>query len=431
MKIRLLLSVITLLVLAGCSLVSSEEGISTEVTTPDLPTATLATQESTPAPIDETPTPGPITLTIWIPDVLDPKNNTQAGQILQDQLDEFNLRNPGVNVEIRIKAADGPGGLVDSLSTATTAAPLALPNLVALPYEAMQLSVRRGLLHPYDGLSTVMTDDDWYIYAQELAYFQNGIYGLPFAGDLQILAYRPEIIPEPPEDWATALSSGLPYAFPAADPRAIFTMTEYQANGGISQDEEGNPILIQDPLSEVLTFFQQAEEVNVMPFWLTQFQTDTQVWEAFEDARADMIVTWITQYLDYSDPNVAITSVITPDGADLTLADGWVWALPTGNSEHHDISVDLAEFLVQSDFLSEWSEALGYLPPRPTAMRHWSNIQIKYQLDRISTSAHLIPPSDILESIGPALEQATVNVLKKQSDPLSASQTAVDSQSGP
>lgn len=416
--------------ITGCAVLAPTEEISvSEGST--TPISTIIVPESTDQPPSETSTPGPVSLLIWLPPELDPESDSQAGRILQERLDEFSQLRPDVSVEVRVKAKDGPGGLVDSLNTASAAAPLALPDLVALPYEDMQASALKGLLHPYDGLTTILSDNDWYDYAQELAHLQNSIFGLPFAGDAQVLVYRSTSPEVPPHNWETALQTPGPYVFPAADPSALFTLAQYQANGGSIQDDQGRPFLEQEQLTEVLTFYQQAEAVNFMPFWLTQFQTDDQVWDSFLEYRTNMVVTWSSRYLEEPFADTELAPILTPNGRLFTLADGWVWALTTAKPAHHELSTRLAEFLTESSFLAQWTEALGYLPPRPSSLRSWSNVSVKSQLDRISSSAHLLPTQDILSSLGPALEAATVDVLKQQSDPVSAAESAINSLSGP
>lgn len=416
--------------LVGCSILAPTEDAPFQI---ESPTSTITTPgpDSTLQSPGETPTPGPVTLLLWLPPELVPELNSRAGSILQEQLNEFTQRRPGVSIDVRVKDTEGSGGLVDSLNTASAAAPLALPDLVALPYEAMQASALKGLLHPFDGLTIAMDDPDWYNYAQELAHLQSSIFGLPLAGDSQVLAYRSTLIEEPPLDWETALQTPSPYVFAAADPQALFTLAQYKANGGVTQDDQGRPFLEGDKLAEVLNFFQSAEEVDLMPFWLTQFETDEQVWDAYQDNRSAMVVTWSSRFLTKASTNTALAPILTPDGLPYSLVTGWVWSLPSANPEHRELGTLLAEFLTESSFLTEWTEALGYLPPRPTAMLAWSNASIAAQLDRISVSAHLVPTQDILSSLGPALEGATVDVLKQQNNPASAVETAVESLSEP
>ena len=422
-----------LLLAMGCSVLSPSGPLDSTPNPqePSGPTQTPTRIEETEIPEEITPTPGPVRLVMWLPPQFAPQPDTESGRILQQRLDEFSQQNPDVIVEVRIKTEDGPGGLVDGLTTASASAPLVLPDLVALPFESLQAVAIKGLLNPYDELTDVMTDGDWYSYAQELSRLDNRVYGLPFAGDMQILVHRPDMESTPPMAWGNALVSPGVYGFTASDPGAVFTLSQYLANGGAIQDEDGNAYIDQEKLTQVLTFYQQAEEVQLMPDWLTQYQTDEQLWDAYEENRMDMVVTWSSRYLDKGYPENEMSPILTPDGRSFTLSNGWVWALTSINPDHHELSSELGVFLTETNFLSDWTEASGYLPPRPSAMRTWSNFALKTQFDRISASAQLIPTIDILAHISPELQQATISILRGQSSPDEAAAGAAENISQP
>jgi maltose-binding protein MalE len=144
-------------------------------------------------------------LQIWLPPEFDPGSGTPAGDVLQAHLDEFARRRAGVRIEVRVKAVDMPGGLLDALTSASAAAPLILPDLIALPRSSLEAAALKGLLHPYEGLSTALEHPDWYEYARKRVRIQASTYGLPFAGDARVLVYRPEAVAAPPTDWQDML----------------------------------------------------------------------------------------------------------------------------------------------------------------------------------------------------------------------------------
>jgi ABC-type glycerol-3-phosphate transport system substrate-binding protein len=207
----------------------------------------------------------------------------------------------------------------------------------------------------------------------------------------------------------------------------------YQASGGAVQDEQGRPYLDAETLTSVLTFMMDAESTGVMPFGLTQYQSDDQVWEVFQEGRTDMVFTWCSHYLEMlvAETEIGIAPLPTSDGQPYTMASGWVWALVTSDEREQELSVELAEFLSDTEFLADWTLAVGYLPTRPTALSTWSELPLQSVLDRIARSARLHPSLDIMTSLGALLEQATVQVLKQQSDPTSAAHSAVESLSSP
>jgi multiple sugar transport system substrate-binding protein len=429
---RLFPAVIFLLLFVnGCNGFLQDSGTAVPPGT-SVPTDTIfPTVEISVAPAGSPTPPGPVTLSLWVPPQFDPASGNPAADLLQARLDEFSKRRQGVNVEVRIKAEEGSGGLLDSLTTTSGAAPLALPDLIALPGPGLETAALKGLLHPFDELDAPLEDQDWYDYARQLAQIQGRTYGLPFAGDALALVYRPDVVTTAPHDWNAVLNNTAPLVFSAADPLALFTLLQYQANNGAVRDEQGRPFLDEDVLTEVLTFYQDAEQTGVMPYWLTQYQDDEQVWEAFLDKRADIAVTWASRYLGNLPAESAAAQIPTPEGAPYSIATGWVWAIPTHQPERQELSIDLAEFLTEGDFLGEWSQAAGFLPTRSGALEGWSEESVRALIEDIVLSARILPPVDILTSLGSPLQMATVDVLKQQSDPRTAAQRVNETLIGP
>jgi len=295
-------------------------------------------------------------LRIWIPPQFDPESGTPAGDLLKDRLNLYTTQRPDVRIETRVKASSGTGGLLDSLSSTNAAAPLVVPDLILLPRASLEIAALKGLLFPYDGLTDSLNDNDWYPYAQELGQLQTSTFGLPFAGNALVSLYRPSEIGTPPVDWLTTLEAGHPLAFPAAEAEAFFPLAEYLSTGAQIQDADGRPILESTALTSMLTFFRDAEAAGVMPFWLTQFTGDEQSWEAYTENQVDSVVTWINRYLSTLPGDTAAAPIITQDGTPFTLANGWAWALSNPKIERRALSVDLAVFLTEGSFLSQWTE---------------------------------------------------------------------------
>lgn len=373
----------------------------------------------------------PTTLRIWLPPQFDPADGSIAGDLLQARLDEFSDQHRGMRIEVRVKAMTGPGGLLDALSATNAAAPLAMPDLILLPRTLLETAALKGLLHPIDGLATSLNEDDWFAYALQLARLQNSTFGLPFAGDSLILLYRPVEVESPPKDWSAALTLSQPMVFPAANEQALFTLAQYLATGASIQDAGGRPVLDANALQKVLTFYQEAETTGLMPFWLTQFASDDQAWEAYTENQSNLIVSWTSRYLGKLPGDTSATAIPTVAGETFTLADGWVWALSTPQIERQDLAVALAEFLTSGDFLTRWTAAAGYLPPRASALAGWSNTALRNLVNLIVPSAQILPPNAVLAVIGPALQKATVEVLKEQTNPKTAAQQARDSLAPP
>lgn len=430
-----------LISLAGCNGVPLQPGsnqslgttIPEEILSTLVPGTPVAEETINPeAPLQTevvTQTAAGATLRIWLPPEFDPAGNSSANKLLKARLEEFETQNPGVDLEVRVKALDGPGGLLDGLATANAAAPLALPDLVLLPRALLESAALKGYLHPFDGLSSIGEDSNWFDYARQLAQLKDSTYGMPFAGDAMLVAYRPSMIGGIPNSLEDTISSGEVALFPAADPQALFTINTYLATGESLQDEEGRPWVDKETLLNILEIYQNASQGGVMPYWLTQYSNDEQVWDDFTSGQFPLAVSWASSYMEHQSAvpsDLSLAPVPTLDGTPYSLATGWSWALAGQDPDRREISARLAEFLVEKEFLSAWTYAAGYLPPRVDALQGWPEADLRRVFERISYSAQLMPPADLISSTGLTVEQAVVDVLKAQSDPQSAAQAAVE-----
>lgn len=419
--------------LAACDAFGPLTGTSVPATsTPDNQSTSAAVTTLVPGTPDGAGVPsqpsGTITLQVWLPPEFDPDGGTPAGDLLKARLEEFSAQNPGVSIEVRLKAVEGAGGLLESLVTTSAAAPLALPDLVALPRPLLESAALKGLIYPYDSPAITLDSNSWFEYARQLGYLQTTLFGLPFAGDALALVYRPDML-SAPGDWQALLNANSVLVFPAADPNAYFTLTLYLAQGGQLQDEQGRPALTDRALLNVLGYYQQASAVNLMPFWLTQSETDDQAWATFTAEQHPMLITWLSHYLAEQRSatiNLALTPLPDEDSGGFTLATGWTWALASADPLRRELSTRLAETLVDETFLAGWTQAAGYLPPRPAALAGWNDSTLRALVEQIARSAQLVPPTEVLASLGPLLEQATVSVLKAESTPQTAVQVALE-----
>jgi multiple sugar transport system substrate-binding protein len=417
---RFLTIAIFLSLLTGCaniaSLLPTPEPATVPPNTPT-PTTTTAT------PVTPTVTPsGPRTLRIWVPPQFDPSVGTAAGVLLQERLDEFVTRRPDLRVDVRVKAESGASGMLNALSTTRSAAPLSMPDLVALSRADLESATAKGLLHPLDGLTALTEDSDWYPYARQMAHIQNSSFGLPFAGDaLALVGFRYPM----PAAWSEIPDETI-LMFPADDPRALFTLSLYLSAGGTLQDSQGRLALNEAVLAEVLSFYVPDPENGFVSPQVTQFENHEQVWNAFREQRANLVVSWASRFLNEDIIPLALAPLPGLETGHHTLATGWSWALAGSNPANQTLAVELAEFLTDSQFLADWTQAAGYLPTRPTALSSWEDARIQLILTQIAESASLIPGEDLLVTVGPLFTEAALSVLNEEQLPTEAARSVLE-----
>nr|RPI84354.1 MAG: extracellular solute-binding protein [Chloroflexota bacterium] len=395
-----------------------ETALQTDV--PPVPTVTFDPAES----IDET---GPLTLRVWIPPEFDPNAGTRSSELLNARLSEFSSRRSDIRLDVRVKAVDGPGGLLDALTAASSAAPKAVPDLIAIPRFLMETAALKGLLYPFDGLTSLPDADEWYGYAREMALIQDSIFGLPFAGDALALLYQSSIFEETPADFASILNSSAQFAFPASESSSLLTLNLYMAAGGPVKDEQGRPTIDAVILGKVLEFYQQGELNTVIPAGNIQLDTLEQAYREFAEGNVGITLISISRYLSDRKSlteSAVLAPVPTHNGIPYSLASGWVWALSTSDPERQAQAVELAEFLMDPSFLSDWNLASNSLPTSSAALASWEDTPMRDAVAKVAASSHLAPSSDLISSLGPAIRIAVIQVLSRQGEPAALAEDA-------
>lgn len=360
------------------------------------------------------------TIIVWVPPQFNPDSGTVAGNLFMSRLDEFSSRRPQINVEVRVKPLAGEFGLLDSLRITGTAAPILKPDLIALPRSLMEQAYREGLVINLDDIKSDLPGDELYSYARDLALVDENVAGLPFAGDLLALAFKVEPGFVPPPDWESILSYQKALAFPASDIKSLITLAYYQSLGGELIPDSSSYRLTGDVMLEVLKFYQQAQSFNVMPYWLTQFETKQQAWQSYLDRQSTLSLTWSSIILGSDSANTSLAAIPTKEGKAFSYADGWAWSVIPSDLETEEVALELAEFLTAESYLSIWGLEAGYLPVHPASLASWSERTYYPTLQKLLPAAVLIPDNDLITKLGPQIRTAVVSVLKDQVDPSEA-----------
>ena len=137
------------------------------------------------------PTPDePTSMVIWWPEPLSPLDNSDAADLLSQQISAFQTAQGNVEVELRLKAVDGLGGIMSTLRAAGPVAPGALPDLTLMRRSDLQAAVQFGLIYPVgEGISPAVMDD-LYPAALALGQVDEQLFGLPYMLEVQHTAFR-------------------------------------------------------------------------------------------------------------------------------------------------------------------------------------------------------------------------------------------------
>ena len=388
MSLRLLLaSLLTLGLLAACGRVPAP------ATSSPLPEPTVT--PTSPAPTQHV---APIVLRVWVTSRFDPASDSR----LQARLDAFAATHAGLKIEVRVK---DESSLLESLELTAFAAPAASPDLVALPRADLESAAAQGLIQPLD--ASLLGDAGWHPLARSLARVNDAVYSLPFALDALALASPAET---PLTTWQEVSDAGA-LAFNAND--AFFPLALYLSAGGELTDAQGDLTLNEAVLARVLALFAQEQA--------SPLESDEEVRLSLGQGGGSA-VGWASGLSSGGPPearaepsrSVKLEALPGLESPPATLVTSWGWSVASAEVERQQLALELAEWLTAEEFLGEWTQSLGFLPPRVDA--RWKPL-----LD----PAHLVPPAEWVEVVAPILREAVASVLAGV-PPEVAAQAAVD-----
>jgi len=373
------------------------------------------------------PTPDGVNeLVIWVPPLMDPEADTPEAALLKQRLLDFESEHPGVTVIVRVKARSGQSGLMESLISTATVAPLATPSLILLGRKDLEVAAKRGLILPMDDYSTVINDLDWFQYARAMAIIGESTFGLPFAGNALVMAYRETEFDEEPDSWEQINSLQKTVYFSAGNTYPAFPLALYLSLGGSLRGDTGQPNLDVEKLTTILTILAEGRRAGVFPSTLIELTDPAMIWDAYKAGTTNAAVIWANYYLADQPEDTNIIPLISLTDYDFTIADGWMIGLADPLPERRALAVELAEYLVDVRFVAAWNQEAGYLPMREAAFALWEDSTLVETLSLVSYSARMDSSTELMDTISPVMVEAVNLVLGQGEEPETAAAVAVE-----
>jgi len=363
-----LLGILLAIACSGCEWLPSPAS-------PAAPTPTFtptSTPEPTPTPT-ATPLPSIATLTLWVPDFLSPYEDTTGAAVFHEQLAEFALIQPDIQVQIIVKKATGAGGLYNMLSTAYTAAPAVLPDVIILSELDLRTAASEGYLQSLD--ATMVQTTDYFPFVRITDPAITTTYGVPFIIKAEQTAYRQNIAETPPLSWTAILTSNYSLLFPTApaDGQASdMVLAGYISAGGATSDENGRPRLDRAALEQVYRFVVEMVGDNLIDVERVSGLPDaTACWELFQEGTGHLTVVPAGLYwsapLEGSRPGW----IPTPSGSPITIGRVWSMAMVSQDPYRQNAALKLLEWLTTPEQVADLTRSTRTLPARFHAIELW------------------------------------------------------------
>lgn len=317
-----------------------------------------------------------ITLTWWTPEFFSPLAGGASGEVVAEQVAGFVAMNPDMGVQPILKAAEGRGGILDFLRTASAAAPSVVPDVVTISTSDLPAAVQNQLLQPLDDLLSAELRDDLFPFAASVGEFDRQWYAVQFAADLQHLVYRRDDVRRVPQTWDEVLSGRASYMFPAGGREGLVndaSLIQYLGAGGVFDMVQGIVTLEEEPLLAMLTFYRRGTERRLIPYEVLVLDDLEACWNGYVTGDADMTHVLASRYLQErrSLPDSSFAAIPTRSGEPVTIGQGWALAIATREPEQQRAAVQFVEWLLDPTNNAAWTMAARRLPARRSALAAW------------------------------------------------------------
>ncbi|MFP4321282.1 MAG: ABC transporter substrate-binding protein [Anaerolineales bacterium] len=354
---------------------------------------TLAMAQTDPTPV---PPPEDRVIRVWYADEMIVQDAETLLQTLAEQQTQFNQLTTEFSADIRLKPSRGDGSIVNTLIVAQPVASSAMPDLVLLDRRALVEGVRSGVLRPLT---------DWFpdelrteIVASALALGQvdGTLYGIPYGLDVQHLIYNMDEIETPPAAYDDILQNPARFVLPAATRENLeasdMILAQYLAAGGRLVDTAGLPILDQEPLLDVLGFYESALALGVFNIDMLNYSVPADyLAQLVLDETPLMVTTARAQIQQRSPAHYGMAPLPTTNGEPLVILDGWLWALTTTDPEQQRGALAFVEYVLGIEAHADNSMAFGTVPSRERALRIWFDDAYAEQLLTWLDTSLIIP----------------------------------------
>ena len=371
-------------------------------------------------------------LSLWVPPDLSPDGPGEASSLLADRLSRFEASHPGVHIEVRVKGRTGPAGLMETLASASQAAPSILPDLVALDASELVQAEARNLIVPWQDAGTTPEDWGWTESVLQGGRAGGKLAGLPFAAQADVFAHDPQAYPAPPRSWTDLLTANAAFLLPLGDPLATFTLAQYLSVGGALQGDDGTPALDRDALLEVLTFYAAARAGGLLPLSSRQHEASSTTAAALFAGQIDATLVPFSSFAAGQAVDVQTMGPWpTRDGEGTCFLLAWNWAVVSRSTAPDPLAVELAIWLARPEFTGPWTRALGLLPASSSALAFWPADGVDSVAGALAATCLPMPPPADLALFGPVLREAAEATLTGALSPEPAAARAASALASP
>ncbi|MCL4248539.1 MAG: extracellular solute-binding protein [Anaerolineae bacterium] len=363
-----------------------------------------------------TPTARPnLTLRFWLPDSLAGLDSVDAGDVLSEQISQFEQSFPDIQVELRLRAANGTGGLLETMNMAAQVAPGALPDVTLLRLQDFRVAAQEGLLQPLSERDLIVGVDDFAPAVVGMGQIDNVWFGVPSTLEILHVAYsstEPTI-----ESWRfdQLLAARVPFLFPGMSENGLSPVFLLQyLVAGSQEPGDGVLTLDENALRATLRFYERAASAGLVSPTVLEYSSP----ERYPDALNENIPTVVTSSLylraESEDRQLQPGYIPTTTGEPATTLDGWLWVVIRTGNEQQLAALRFINWMLDAQRQSDYHAAIHMLPAALAAQRQLDAAYAAFG-ESLLQNAVLLEPDLTNNLTARALQSAYAAVINGQS----------------
>lgn len=431
----LVLALLLSLMMAGCG--AAPESETAAQSTAAIATATPAPSVTAPPVIIPTITTvaqatlspaEPVELALWWPEPLAPLDDEDAADLLSEQISAFQTTNRDVIVDFRLKRAQEVGGIMSTLRTASAVAPGALPDVTLLRRSDLLAAAQAGLIYPLDASVSAASLDDMHASAVELGRVEGQLFGLPYALEIQHIAYDADRYPDGGWSYDEVLEQGKSFVFAAGRANVLSDvfLVQYLAGGG-SLTDTGVLIAEEEVLRRQFRFYEQAVSAGLLDSIVLEYTHPTNYQQELAQGSLGAGVVTSTIYLNLieNDAPTAFDIIPTDSGAPTTVLDGWMWVFTSADPDRQALAMRFVGWMMDVERQGAYNHAVNTLPSQRTALRQWEDPVYADFVDRLLEGAVLPLGEASGSTTARVIQTALASVISGQRSAAEAAQDVI------
>ena len=323
---------------------------------------------------DDSSESGPLPLRVWLPADLISDEAGAAFQLLSAQAAAFHSEND-IAVQFRIKATEGPGGIMSTIRAGKDVAPAALPDMTLVHRRDLTPAQASEYLQSLETLFSASLLNDL---SADLSFGQiplegePTLFGLPYLFNMLIGAHW-QPLPRASDrlSFDDLLESEASFLFPAARANGLNQTFyhQYLAAGG-AKPSQGVMEIDEGALRKTLAFYEALVLRELVTPDVLTWQSPAAYINDFVN-RADgpqLALLTVNDYLNLvaqASQTFTASEIPTTDANGSAVLDGWLWVLVAPERNRQTLAARFIEWLMEPAFHAGLARSLRLLPSQP------------------------------------------------------------------